>query len=476
MPGNSKHRTKIVCTLGPATDSVQSIEELLKAGMNIARVNLAHGTHAEHASRISNVREASRRLAVPSSIMIDLPGPKYRTGALKGDLAFLKDGSLITLTTDQLEGDSQRVSINLPTFPRDVKVGDTVLVDDGAIELKIERVHGSEVNCRVVAGGTLKPNRGVNVPGMRISSPFMTDQMQEHIAFATKQKPDYIALSFVEKPENVNQVREILSQEKSAVPIITKIERGQAVEKFDEILAVSDAIMVARGDLGVDMPLEKIPIIQKEIIKKCNKASKPVVTATQMLESMVSSIEPTRAEVTDIANAIFDGSDAIMLSAETAIGKYPVEAVGMMVRIALETEAHLPYDSYLMERSAWAERQTDELISYNACYTANRLGAAAIVAVTESGSTALRVAKYRPKSPILAITVNERVCGKLSLAWGVRPIVRPSFTSVMELFNTSTRFCKELGLAKPGDLIVITGGTPLGVPGTTSLLKVERVT
>ncbi len=310
---------------------------------------------------------------------------------------------------------------------------------------------------------------------MRISAPFVTEELRKHLAFAVEQQTDYIALSFVRSPEDIEQTRDILREMKSDIPIVAKIEQGQAVANFDRILAVSDAIMVARGDLGVDIPLERVPLVQKEIISKCNRAGKPVITATQMLESMVRSVRPTRAEVTDVANAIFDGTDAIMLSAETSIGQHPVRAVRTMARIARETERQLPYEHLLLERGAWIEPQTDELISYNACYTAHRLGAAVIVASTQSGSTARRVSKYRPRMPILAVTSSELVSRRLLLCWGIKVCQVNAQSSVDELFATGARLSKDLGLARPGDLIVITGGIPIGIRGTTNLLKVEKV-
>ena len=469
-------RTKIVATIGPASSSATLIERLIKAGMDVARLNLSHGTHSDHALHIQTVRGLSQRLGRPVAIMMDLPGLKYRTGRLRDGLAILRKGAQVTLTTRQVEGDEKEVPVNLPTLPQDVKVGDTVLLDDGAMELRVLGTSGTEVQCRVVVGGRLTPGRGIVVPAMRTSSPFVTEALQAHIAFAVEQQPDYIALSFVRSPEDVEQTRDILKQKNSDIPIIAKIERGQAVASFDRILAASDGIMVARGDLGVDIPLEKVPLVQKQIINKCNRAGKPVITATQMLESMVNSTRPTRAEVTDVANAIFDGTDAIMLSGETSVGKYPVQSVRTMAKIARETERQLPYEHMLTERGTWLEPQTDEIISYNACHTAHQLGAVAIVATTQTGSTARRISKYRPRMPIIAITPNKPVCERLLLSWGVQVCLIAASSSVDELFATAAQLCKDLGVARSGDLIVITGGIPIGVTGTTNLLKVEKVT
>lgn len=470
-----ERRTKIVCTIGPATGSAAVIEQLIKAGMEVARLNLSHGTFKEHARYIQTIRKLSHRLAIPVAILIDLAGPKYRTGKLRNGQARLKEGAQVILTSREVEGDDRVIPINLSTLPQDVKVGDTVLLDDGAMRLKVLEKQRTEVRCKVVVGGILIDKRGLAVPGMRISGPFITDTLRNAICFALEQKPDYLALSFVSDAKDVDGVRAILNEKGAYVPLIAKIERGMAVDRFDSLLRASDGIMVARGDLGVDIPLERVPLVQKEIIKECNQAGKPVITATQMMESMVNAPSPTRAEVADVANAIFDGTDAIMLSAETSIGKYPVQAVRMMASIARETEGKLPYDQMLSERGKWLEQKTDELISYSACYASHSLGVAAIVAFTQSGSTAGRVSKYRPRIPILAITPDATVVGRSMLRWGVYPFQIAGASSVEELFATGAKLSKELGLAKTGDLIVITGGIPLGVAGSTNLLKVEEV-
>ena len=467
--------TKIVCTIGPASGSAVMIERLIKAGMNVARLNLSHGTGTEHAGYVQTIREVARRLAIPLAVLIDIPGPKYRTGSLSDGSAMLRKGAEVVLTTRQVEGNEEVVPVNLPDLPREAKVGNTVLIDDGALQLKVQSVSETDVKCKVIVGGLLTVGRGIVIPGMRASAPYVTSRLREYIDFAIEQEPDYIALSFVSSPEDVEQTRVILNQKNFNIPIIAKIERGQAVDSIDKILDVSDGIMLARGDLGVEIPLQKVPLVQKQIIKKCNRAGKPVITATQMLESMINAARPTRAEVTDVANAIFDGTDAIMLSAETSIGKYPVAAVRMMAQIAQETQGQLPYESMLVERSAWLGSETEEIISYDACHTAHQLGAVAIIAFTQSGSTAERVSKYRPRIPIIAMTPSRDVCGRLVLNWGVQSFQIAELSSVDELFAMGTRFSKALGLAKPGDLVVITAGIPIGVSGTTNLLKVERV-
>lgn len=475
MKGYFGRRTKIVCTIGPATGSSAVIERLMKAGMNIARLNLSHGTREEHARYLNTIRTASKKLGINVAVLMDLPGPKYRTGNLKGGSAVLKKGEQVVLTTRQIEGDKNEVPINLPNLPRDVKAGDMVLLDDGAMQLRVLETGETEVKCRVITGGVLTPGRGVVVPGMRLSGPFVNDKLKESLYFAIEKRADYIALSFVSDPLDVVQVKQILEKNKSDIPIVSKIERGEALKSLDKILKASDGVMVARGDLGVDIPLEKVPLAQKDIVRKSNQQGKPVIVATQMLESMINMATPTRAEVTDVSNAIFDGADAVMLSAETSIGKYPVQAVEMMSKIAAETERKLPYASMLREKGLMLESQVDEAISYDACRTAYQLGAVAIVAFTESGSTARRVSRYRPEAPILAITPNDFVRRRLMLYWGVYAFQIEEPSSVDQLFASGASLAKELGLAKPGDLVVITGGVPVGIAGTTNLLKVERI-
>jgi pyruvate kinase len=468
-------RTKIVCTIGPATGSIAMIERLIKAGMDVARLNLSHGTLSEHGQYIRAVRRLSQRLETKVAILLDLPGPKYRIGKLKGGQATLRKGTLVRLTAKEIEGDANRLPLTLPNLHKGVKLGDIVLIDDGAIKLRVHEIDGDEVVCRVTVGGLLTPGRGVVVPGMHISIPFVTDSLRQNLIFAIEQQPDYLALSFVTNAQNIADVKAILHGKQTDIPIIAKVEREEAVRDFDKILQTSDGIMVARGDLGVEIPLERVPMVQKDIIRKCNRVGKPVITATEMLESMVKSMRPTRAETTDVANAIFDGTDATMLSAETTIGEHPLQAMMMMDKIARETERRLPYELALAEKGSWFERRTEELISYSACLTAHGLRARTIVAFTQSGSTAVRVSKYRPRTIILAITPDDIICRRLVLYWGVHPLPVTKPSSISELFSTAANLSKSLGLAKPGDLIVITGGIPIGETGSTNLLKVEKV-
>ncbi len=468
-------KTKIVCTIGPASGSEEVIERLINLGMNVARLNLSHGTLEEHARYIRIIRNLAKKSGSPVAILADLPGPKLRAKTWQGREVELVEGENIVLTTSEVPQDERQISIGLPNLPWGIRVGEVVLLDDGAMQLSVRSITDTEVLSLVLVGGLLKPGKGIVIPKVTFPGPFLSQQDQHLLSFAVESGVDFIALSFVSKAEDVIEVREMLSKGGTYLPLIAKIERSEAVNHFGEILGLADGIMVARGDLGVEVPLEQLPLIQKEIIRKCNCAGKPVITATQMLESMTYSSSPTRAEITDVANAILDGSDAIMLSAETSTGKYPVQAMTMMSRIRSETEKALPYNHILVDRRTALSPQVDDAISYNACHTAHQLSAAAIVAFTKSGSTAQRVSKYRPKVPIVAITPCEPVYLSLALVWGVHPFVVPEPASVDELFACGIELVSQQGFAREGDLVVITAGIPIGVPGTTNLLKVERI-
>ncbi len=468
-------RTKIVCTIGPSTSSASVIKELLQTGMDVARINFSHGTHKEHASYIKTLRQAAKQADIPLAIMQDLPGPKNRTGKLKGGSIELKENSNFILTTREILGNENRVSVGLPYLPSIVKPGDIVFLDDGAIELKVTDISDTDVTCQVLTGGILGEDKGINVPGVTRDTPTITEDDWNHLLFGLKHDVDFVALSFTREAKDILMVRKFLQKNKKAPAIIAKIERREALDNLDEILAAADGAMVARGDLGIEIPIQKVPIAQREIIQKCNHLGKPVIVATQMLESMVNAPRPTRAEVSDVANAIFNGTDAIMLSEETAIGSYPVEAVSMMVQIALEAEATLPYEEILANRGKDLQPETDDAISYAACHTAYQLEAAAIIAFTSSGSTARRVAKYRPGVPIIAITPSQATQRQMSLSWGVRAFQIPEPSKIAVLFTRGARVAKRTGLAQEGELVVITGGVPIGIPGSTNLLKVERV-
>ena len=468
-------RTKIVCTIGPSTSSASMIKELLQAGMDVARINFSHGIHKEHASYIRTLQQAAKQAGVPLGIMQDLPGPKNRTGKLKKGAIELTKNADFVLTTKEVLGDEHRVSVGLPDLPKNVKPGDMIFIDDGAIELKVVATSKTEVSCQIVTGGKLGEDKGINIPGITWDAPTITEDDWNHLLFGLKNNVDFIALSFIREANDVIKVRSFLQKKKKTPALIAKIERREALDNLDEILEVADGAMVARGDLGIEIPIQRVPIVQKEIIQKCNRLGKPVIVATQMLESMVNSPRPTRAEVTDVANAIFDGADALMLSEETAVGSYPVEAVSMMSQIALEAETALPYEEILTNKGKDLQPQTDDAISYAACHAAHQLGAAAIIAFTSSGSTARRVAKYRPRVPILAITPSQVTQRQLSLSWGVRAFQIPEPSKIAVLFTRGARVAKRTGLAQDGDLVVITGGVPIGISGSTNLLKVEKV-
>ena len=421
------------------------------------------------------LRHVAKQAGLPLAIMQDLPGPKERTGKLKKGVAELKEGANFVLTTREVLGNEHQVSVDLPDLPRNVKPGDTIFLDDGAIKLRIVATSNTDVNCQVIAGGRLGEDKGINIPGVTWGATTITEEDWNHLLFGLKHKVDFVALSFIKEADDVLKVKRFLQTRRVAPALIAKIERREALDNLDEILEAADGAMVARGDLGIEIPIQRVPIAQKKIIQKCNHLGKPVIVATQMLDSMVDAPRPTRAEVTDIANAIFDGADALMLSEETAVGNYPKEAVSMMAQIALEAEAALPYEEILANKGKDLQPETDDAISYAACHIAQQLRAAAIIAFTFSGSTARRVAKYRPEVPILAITSSQATQRQLSLSWGVHAFQVPQPSNIADLFTRGARVAKEAGLAHDGDLVVITGGVPIGVPGSTNLLKVERV-
>lgn len=472
---NMFRKTKIICTIGPASDSDRMIEKLAGAGMNIARLNFSHGTHKQHAANIKAVRQVSSQLGLPLAILQDLPGPKIRTGRLKRESVRLKEGSDFILTNKDIVGDEHIVSASLPSLPKDVNPGDVIFLNDGAIELEVVSTTDSDIRCKVIVGGVLTPERGVNVPGVRLSVSPVTDEDLRHLAFGLEHRVDFVALSFIREAGDVLKVRQFIQAKGANVPLIAKIEKYEAVDNIDEIIAEVDGVMVARGDLGVEIPLRRVPLVQKEIISRCNRVGKPVIVATQMLESMVHSPYPTRAEVSDVANAIFDGADAVMLSEETAAGEYPEEAALTMAKVAIETETALPYHRILSQKTENVIPQTDDAISYAACHIAEQLEAAAILAYTTSGSTAQRVAKYRPRAPILAVTPQDSVRRKLALYWGIYPYKVTEYATVEEVFEQGAQLAVKLGLAKSGDLIVVTAGVPLRVPGSTNMLKVQKI-
>jgi pyruvate kinase len=465
--------TKIVCTLGPASVAEGIIEQMARAGMDVARLNFSHGSHAEHGQAIERIRSVEARLGKPLAILQDLQGPKIRLGAFEGGAATLRRGRPFVLTTTPCSGSAERASISYGGFCRDVKPGDRVLIDDGRIALEVEDVRGDEAVCRVETGGVVQDHKGVNLPRTVVRMAVLTDKDREDLAFGLRHGVDYVGVSFVRSAADVLEVREFINEHGSDTQVVAKLERPEALGRLDEILAATSAVMVARGDLGVEMPLEDVPVAQKEIIRKARLTRTPVITATQMLESMVSAPRPTRAEVSDVANAILDGTDAVMLSAESATGAFPVEAVRTLDRIIRRTEAAFPPAS--MDRPRRGEVSFPQAISDAAAFCAQELKARAIVAFTQSGSTARLISQDRPPVPIIAFAPSERVRRRLALDWGVfpRPITR--LTTIDEMVSGIEASLLADRSVRYNDILVIVAGAPLWVRGTVNLLKLHRV-
>lgn len=465
-------RTKIVCTIGPTSETTEVLKELMLSGMNVARLNFSHGNHEEHGKRIANIRVTAQELGISVAIMLDSQGPEIRTRLLKEDKVELKTGQKFIITSEDIEGNNERVGVTYQDLPKDLHIGARILIDDGLIELKVEKICDTEIHTTVLNGGILGSRKSINLPGVKVNLPAVTNKDKEDFLFGIKQRVDFIAASFVRKAADVLEIRRILEENNGDIHIISKIENAEGVENIDEIIEVSDGIMVARGDLGVEIPAEQVPIVQKMIIRKCNKAGKPVITATQMLDSMIRNPRPTRAEASDVANAIFDGTDATMLSGETASGSYPVESVKMMARIAENIESSLRFEEMLSSFET-PEATTTDAISSATCNIALDLGAAAIITATRSGYTARAVSKYRPKAPIIAATPIKSVHRKLLLSFGVFPIHVPEISTTDEMIDSSVAGALDAGLITSGDLVVITAGSPVGVVGTTNLLKIH---
>jgi pyruvate kinase len=471
----SRRRTKIVCTIGPATNSPEMLEALMRAGMNVARLNFSHGTLDSHAAMIEQIRQSSTQLGLPIAILQDLPGPKTRTIGPVGGPVELEEGAKFILTTRDVPGSSEQVSVTLQSLPQDVYPGAAILLDDGNIELRVLRMTDQDVETVVITGGTLSASKGINVPGVTLSVSSLTERDIEYLRFGLDKGVDIVALSFVRSVSDVLTARQVIDESDQRPLLIAKLEKHEALDHLDEILDAVDGLMVARGDLGVEIPIEQVPLAQKRVISAANRAGKPVITATQMLESMISNPRPTRAEVTDVANAIFDGTDAVMLSGETASGAYPVQAVRMMDKVAREVEPALPYARMLLDREAFLEDKTFDAISFDAVHTAQQLQAAVIVAFTSSGTTAHRVAKYRPEAPILGITTDRATYHQLNLSWGVVPYLVPEYDSIEEMAAHAKSAAIGSGLARSGDRIVMVAGVPIGVVGRTNLLRVETL-
>lgn len=466
--------TKIVATLGPASSSDDVVYRLIEAGVDVFRLNFSHGTHHEHRENIDRIRRLARQVERNIAILQDIQGPKIRIGEVKGGQVMLKAGQTYVLTPREIEADENRAYVSYPRLVEDIGIGDRVLIDDGKLELQVVAAENGELVTRVLVGGPLGPHKGVNFPGATLKISILTDKDKADLKFGAEMGVDLVAVSFVQTPHDVLEVKEFLLQYGKRTPIIAKIERREAVQALRDIVLVADGVMVARGDLGVEIPVEDVPLVQKEIIRCCNLEGKPVITATQMLDSMISNPRPTRAEASDVANAILDGTDAVMLSGETASGQYPVEAVEMMVRIAVNTERSLRPAERPELREHYV-RPVQDAIAHGATEMVPELGAAAIITATHSGSSARMVSKYRPECPIIAATLSEEVCRQLALVWGVYPIHLPETTSTDELFKRAVALSTSYGLIEDGDVVILVAGVPMGIPGTTNLIKVEVV-
>ena len=473
---NNMRKTKIVCTIGPATDNDGIMRQLMKAGMNVARFNFSHGDHATHKRRFEQISKLRDELSLPIATLLDTKGPEIRLKQFKDHKPVeIKDGDLFTLTINDVEGTKDICSISFPKFPKDISVGTSILINDGVIELVSEKITATDVVCRVIHGGILSDNKGINVPGVNLSMPYISDADMNDLAFGAKMGFDFIAASFVRSAADINYLRKFTQSLGWQDPrIIAKIENAEGVENIDEILDAADGIMIARGDMGVEIPFEKIPAIQKELIKKGYRAGKQVITATQMLESMIHAPRPTRAEITDVANAIYDGTSAIMLSGETA-GEFPVETVKTMALIAETTEKDINYKARFEKFESRTDGSITDAISHATVTTAHDLNASAIITVTKTGKTARMISKYRPNCPIIGFTTDERACRQLNMSWGVLPGMVDEKTNTDDLIQHAVNQAMHYGYIKHGDLVVLTAGVPLGISGTTNLLKVQVV-
>ena len=465
-------KTKIVCTLGPATEDDAVLRELILSGMNVARLNFSHGTHETHLNNIRRIEAFRRELNLPIAIMLDTKGPEIRLETFENGKVQLKKGQTFTLVTQSVVGNAERASITYPDLPRDIREGTTILIDDGLVEMTVRSLTTGEIVCIVNNDGVISDRKSVNVPDVDLSMPYLSPKDREDIAFGVKNGVDFVAASFTRTAEDILDVRKLFSAlGRTNVSIIAKIENMQGVQNIDEILRVSDGIMVARGDLGVEIPLEKVPVIQKMLIHKAYSSGKQVITATQMLDSMMKNPRPTRAEAADVANAIYDGTSA----GETAAGQYPVEAVQTMARIAMCAEADINYRKRFKERDTDLTPDVTNAISHATCTSAHDLGAAAILTVTKGGRTARMISKYRPSCPIICCTTDETVCRQLNLSWGVIPLMIEEATNTDDLFERAVQAGEDAGLLHDGELVVMTAGVPLGISGTTNLMKVHVV-
>jgi pyruvate kinase len=468
-------KTKIICTIGPASEDPATLKQMMDYGMNVARLNFSHGTHEEHKLRIERVRQVAGELDQPVAIILDTKGPEIRTGNLAHGQVNLQAGQRFVLTSRAVIGDEGEVQVSYAKLSQEVCKGSTILLADGLINLQVEDCNPTDVICRVVNGGVLGEKKGVNVPGVRINMPFLSTQDIEDINFGIDQKVDFIAASFIRTAEDVLEIRRILEERDADIDIIAKIESQGGVDNLEDIIKVADAVMVARGDLGVEIPAEDVPLVQKRVVAKCNYTGKLVIIATQMLDSMINNPRPTRAEVSDVANAIFDGADAIMLSGETAAGKYPVASVETMARIAKRAEEVFDYKEILKKKALQGNLSVTDAISYACCSTASNLSISSIITPTQTGLTARMIAKYRPEANILAVTPNAKVLRKLALVWGVHPVLAHETHGTDELLDEALACCLDKGYIKRGDMVVLSAGSPSGISGGTNLIKVHIV-
>ncbi len=468
-------KTKIICTIGPASESEERLRELMLAGMNVARFNFSHGSHEEHKAKFDRVIKVSSELKLPVATLLDTKGPEIRLKDIEGGKTELVSGQKFILTTEEILGNNEKVTITYKGLKDDINVGTTILIDDGLIEMVVDEINETDIICSVVNGGPISNHKGVNIPGAALSMPYISDVDRSDIMFGCDMDFDFLAASFVRCKEDILEVRKIIEEHGSHMKIIAKIENTQGIRNLDEILEAADGIMVARGDMGVEIPMEEVPIVQKQMIKKAEALGKHVITATQMLESMIKNPRPTRAEATDIANAIYDGTTAIMLSGESAAGLYPVEAVKTMAKIAERTEEDIDYNSRLRRRKDIDNIDTTTAISHATCTTAMDLKAAAIITVTISGFTAGMIARYKPSCPIIACSVSPRTCRQLNLAWGVTPIWIARESTAEDLFDEAVHAAEKEGYIKKGDKVVLTAGVPLGVSGRTNMIRVVEV-
>lgn len=475
-------KTKIVATIGPASESEDTLTSLTKAGMNVCRLNFSHGSHDEHAVRLKNIRTVAIRLDTPIAILQDLSGPKIRIGDFYQERVMLKNGSIFTLTTKSCIGDETRAFVNYKALPKEIKKGDSILLDDGKKRLEVLSVNGDEIKCRVIVGGETKGRRGVNLPGVALKISCLTAKDKKDVIFGIENKVDYVALSFVRRASDIRELRAILIKAKSTAMIIAKIETEEAILNIDDIIAEADGVMVARGDLAVEVPAEQVPLLQKMMIEKCNIAGKPIIVATQMMESMIKSPVPTRAEVSDVANSILDGADAVMLSEESALGEYPVETVSMMTRIALNVEKKYPHhealygDILTSKVNANGEyKDVADSTTFATVSTASNVGAVAIVALTESGFTPRMISRYRPEQPIIAMSARRHVVEQLALSFGCFPVLAEKLKTIEDVIKEVRSFVISHKFAKKGDRVVIAAGVPFGRTGGTNMLLVEVI-